>query len=295
MKILDQYKNYIKLNEDSKDYYYKARQFVDFCEQNKVDIYKVDFGALNNYLSSLKEKGLKNSSLNVILSAIKHFYKFLLDNNLVSKELYETIARRKQFKKDINQITPVYFTLEELDNIVKMGMTFCDHFFNPLKLRALLYFLYYTGVRIGKAISICREDMGLIIKNKQGKVMEGVYKAIVRRSKGRKDKEVFYTEQVKRYLDEYFGSEREKQNAFNLTCRKVQTLFGHLKEFAPKGKNLTPHTLRHSFGMLLAENGADIKTAKELLGHSNIKTTEIYFRLTEATKARSYKEIIGGK
>ena len=146
------------------------------------------------------------------------------------------------------------------------GMTYikgCD----PIKIKAVLYFMFYTGLRAGEITRLKRRDINL-----------KELRAIVRNpNKNNEERYTFFPQKIGVMLQEYFDIESEEYNAFNMTHRKLSYLLARLKMFLSEKKNLSPHILRHSFANLLAENEIGIRVAQKLLGHKSLNSTLIYY------------------
>jgi site-specific recombinase XerD len=133
--------------------------------------------------------------------------------------------------------------------------------------------MFYTGLRLGEIISLHRKDFDF--EKKEFKLFM---------SKTKKERIMFFTEKVEKALQEYFTSDPETLNAFNLSYNAVRyivfKLAGEITDV-----HVHPHLFRHSFAISLLRNGVDISVVSKLLGHSNITTTQRYLGLyTEELK-----------
>jgi len=142
-----------------------------------------------------------------------------------------------------------------------------DIFPNPLKVKAILYFMFYTGVRQSEMVPIQRKDIDL--KACIAKIYE---------KKTKKERLAVFPPRITKILLDYFNYCPEGENAFNIGKHSITYIFKALKHFFPKIR-LRPHLLRHSFATHLLRKGVDIAVVSKLLGHSNISTTERYLRL----------------
>jgi integrase len=181
-----------------------------------------------------------------------------------------------------------YITEDELKEIVEMGMSFCEQI-DPYKLEVIMYFLFYTGIRRGEFLNLKRSDFDLPSNKAKIRIP----------TKNREERWIYFPKELTTIIENYFNVDAEEYNAFNMTEAQLVFLMKQLKEFL-KGKNLTPHSLRHSFARMLAEKEVDIKTAQKLLGHKNLATTEIYFDPDDRIVEKNYRskvkiKIKGGK
>lgn len=147
-----------------------------------------------------------------------------------------------------------------------------------IKHRAILLMTYSAGLRVGEVVRLRVED----IDSKRRFVH-------VKQGKGRKDRYTLLTDTALEVLREYFKKYRPESWLFpggkendHLTERSVEKIFEHAREAAGIKKNVSVHTLRHSFATHLLEDGVDLRYIQELLGHASSKTTEIYTHVSEA-------------
>jgi len=277
--MLKKFEDYLKIVDYHYTYYIKIRSFLKFCGEKGIDYINLTFENYMEYIIYLKNKGWQNNTINNDIKAIRCFYKFLIREGSCNEELLKYIYKIKMLKetKKIHS----YITEEELDEIVSMGMSFC-YFIDPIKLRAILYFLFFTGLRKQEFINLKRENIDLdrLTVYVKGKI------------KNRMEREVPFTEKVKRNVDLYFNTYPEITNAFNITIGQLAYLINDLKDFVPNRKRLTLHILRHGFGRLLARKGLNIRVAQKLLGHKNIQSTLIYYDVTiDEAKDRYWEKI----
>jgi len=139
-----------------------------------------------------------------------------------------------------------------------------------IKVKALFYFLFYSGIRIGEINTLKRADFDFT--RKEVKILG---------EKTKEERIVTFEIKTKNALEEYFASEEEKTNAFNINSNAVQQRLKDMKKYVPD-MNLHAHIFRHSFARYCLEVlGTDILTVSKLMGHANLITTERYLRLTD--------------
>ena len=149
---------------------------------------------------------------------------------------------------------------------------------NDLRNKAIFYMLFSTGLRVSELTALDR-----YIDTSKGEISI--------RGKGSKVRTVFISDDANKYLKEYlnkrddvseamFVSKNKKGKENRLTTRSIERIVKKTAISAGISKKVTPHTLRHAFATDLLQNGADIRSVQELLGHSNISTTQIYTHVT---------------
>jgi len=156
-----------------------------------------------------------------------------------------------------------------------------DTFRNPEKAIAVLYLLFFTGIRQSELICLRRENFDF--EKRTLKIFE---------VKKKRERMVFFNQKVSEAVQRYFGTEEEEQNAFNLGSQGVSYIFRKLREVGRFEINLHPHLLRHSFSIYVLEQGIDLATLSELLGHENIATTMIYAKKTNTKLKEIYDKHI---
>jgi site-specific recombinase XerD len=150
-----------------------------------------------------------------------------------------------------------------------------------LKHRALLVLAYSAGLRVGELAALRIGDIDL---------SRGVI--FVRCGKGRKDRYTILANKTRRLLETYLGLYQPKvwlfegQGEGHLSARTIQEVFYRAKEAAGITKDVSIHSLRHSFATHLLEDGTDIRYIQELLGHANAKTTQIYTHIAKSDLLR---------
>jgi len=233
-------------------YIYHNKEFLNFCKKEYKDIADED---IKNYLYFLTEKkNVSASTLNIAISALKFYYGEILKKNFV----YE-IKRPKKDKK-----LPVVLSQEEVSKILSSV--------ENIKHKAILMLVYSSGLRVGEVVKLKPEDI-----DSNRKIIH------IRGAKGRKDRYTMLSDKILETLREYWKQYKPQKWLFkganperHITTRTVEKIFKHACEKAVIRKDVTVHTLRHSFATHLLESGTDLRYIQELLGHKSSKTTEIY-------------------
>ncbi|MEW6063505.1 MAG: site-specific tyrosine recombinase/integron integrase [Nanoarchaeota archaeon] len=243
-------------NKTIQAYLYHNKKFLDFI---KKDVAVITTDDIKSYLAFLmSEKRLKPSSICLIISALKFFYEEILKK----KELFLDVKSPKLEKK-----LPEALTKEEVKSLI-------DAIENP-KHKLLVEFMYASGLRVSECVNLKVND--LLLDEKIG---------IVKQGKGKKDRNIILSEKLIAHLKEYLASRPNFQYIFQsvsnnpITIRQAQKIVKAAALKAGIKKRVYCHILRSSFATHLLESGIDIRFIQELLGHSNIATTQRYTKVS---------------
>ncbi len=288
-RLLKEYEYYLRITKglssnSIKSYVTDLTEYVEFISRNYniEDPDRITKQHIRNFIARLKRKDSSTSSISRKMSAIRSFHKYLLLEKLVQANVALGVRLPKKEKK-----LPTVLSVEEVDAL--MIASDGDH---PLELRnkAMLEMLYGSGLRISELLDLRLSDlhinMGFI--NVTGK--------------GNKERivpvgaEASYA--LRRYLDK--GRPQLKKvpgdilfvNSRGGSISRVG-FYKVLKTLTQKAgitKDVSPHTLRHSFATHLLDNGVDLRVVQELLGHEDISTTQIYTHITKQQLKDVYEE-----
>lgn len=260
-------------NEDLKAYEIFIRDY-NFEEIKTKDI--------ENYIRHLKESGLKAKSIARHISCLRTYYKFLNNHKYLSTNPMTGIDLPKIEKK-----LPDVWTQEEIDTLLKMELKKPNDYRN----KAILELLYATGLRISELINL--EYVNLDLENDFLRIM----------GKGKKERVVpigeIAMDYLKLYLNEYRSHfVKKEQNNYiflnylgnKLTRQGIFKILNEQQKVSGINKNISPHTLRHSFATHLLNNGVDLRIIQEFLGHDDISTTEIYTHVAKDKLKSDYEE-----
>lgn len=252
VKIELKYRNYSPQTLDS--YLGCLKDFFAYLggDYDKFDEFKV-----KEYLVKKKETGLAGQTINVYLNAIKFFYE-----NIIKVPFKLNLKYSKKPKR-----LPVILSREEITRII-------ESIANP-KHRLMIALTYGSGLRVSEIIRLKIKDIDL-----------AGLQLNIRQGKGQKDRISVIPEKLKDQITQLMSGKQAddylitSERGGHLTERTAQIIFERAKEMAGIQKEATFHSLRHSFATHLLENGVDVRYVQELLGHANIRTTQIYTHLT---------------
>ena len=233
------------------------------------------------YLMNLAARGLSPATIRRRLSAIRGFYAFLVEMELLDSDPTEGLDNPRTWKH-----LPQVLSLDEVERLLQAPPG--D---NPrgLRDRAMLEVLYATGVRVSELVSLRLVDLDM---------ERGFLKVL---GKGKKERVVPLGEEaigwLRRYL-EVRGELDKKGSAYLFLSNRGgpmtrQRFWQIIKEYARRvgiTKGISPHTLRHSFATHILERGADLRSVQELLGHADLSTTQIYTHVARAHLEKIYKK-----
>ena len=246
-------------------------QYNKFIVENNcnLEIENADYKIIRSWIVSLVSSNISNRSINRKVSSLKSFYKFLIKTDTIKSSPLKAHSPLKQSKK-----IQVPFSQEEINSLLDS-----DFFTNDYKgvlQKSIIAFFYFTGVRRIELINIKESDISLessTIKVMGKRSKERIIPILPKLKKSLK----YYREIKSKYngntSPEYlFISKNGKQLSEKFVYRTVNEYF---KLVSPKIKK-APHVLRHSFATHLINEGADINSVKELLGHSSLSATQVY-------------------
>ncbi|MFA9375214.1 MAG: site-specific tyrosine recombinase XerD [Lachnotalea sp.] len=253
-----------------------------FLEQNIIELSKVTNTNLNSYILYLERKGFAISTISRNIASIKAFYNYLFKEGKVSSDITEVLKSPKLEKK-----IPDVLTIEEVELLLSQPKNSTP---KEIRDKAMLELLYATGIRVTELISLKCQDvnysMGYIVchdKNKERVIPFGKKANVA-------------LEQYMKNARTCLIDEESNQILFTNCSGKAMSRQGFwklIKYYAKKAdikSEITPHTLRHSFAAHLVENGADLKSVQEMLGHSDISTTQIYASMSHNRIREVYKK-----
>ena len=259
--------------------------FSKYLEDNKLnDLSKLNEKEIMDYLAYLKDvKKLKARSIERHITTLRMLYKYLIKNEMLENDITLNIDNLK-----LGRHLPDVLTVEEVNNLLDIKIeTIYD-----IRTKAMLEIMYSSGLRVSELVNLELTDIDMFNDT------------ILINGKGSKERIVPIGEYSKKYLGDYLKVRSELIKRKNGNPNKL-FLNNHGKPITRNGfnfllnnilkekgieKNVTPHTLRHSFATHMLDNGADLRSIQELLGHSDIVTTRIYTHVSKKQIHDKYKE-----
>jgi integrase/recombinase XerC len=255
--------------ETIRSYTISLKQFFSFCNKKYDEVKATD---VRKWLASMEEKGLKPRTIHLKLSAVKSFYQYCTEENMIIKNPMVTVHTPK-----LDDSLPYYLNKRQVALLQELTR-------HSLRERAIVEALYTTGVRISELLQIQLED-----------VKWDTRQIWIRKGKGNKERFVLFTHECAVRLTSYL-EHRGVESPF-LFCNQHGkplsrvTVEKQFQQYAEQlGFKVVPHTMRHTFAAHLAEKKMPQSYIQELLGHVNINSTRIYTRLMEDARKKQYDQ-----
>jgi len=263
-------------------YKYDLIKYITFLKKKKISSFdQTNKVLINNFFVYLRGKSLEINSISRNLVAVKMFYRFLLMEGLIKEDATSLIEFPRVSKR-----LPHVLSLREI-NLLLDEANFKGKF--GLRDQAVLELFYATGLRVSELIYLKINDLNM--ENRMLKCL----------GKGSKERIIPFGNKAYQSLNLYLDRSRPKlvknpdENTLFLNNRggriSRQGIFYLVKLYAQKArieKKVTPHTLRHTLATHLLENGADLRSVQEMLGHSDISTTQIYTHVSRKWVSEEY-------
>ncbi len=278
-KQMDNYTNYLAVEKglarNTLDSYRRdLKKFLTFMRKQEVTAPgQVDREALNHFIATLKKEGFATSTITRCIASIRSFFNFLLQEGIIENNPALELESPKIEKK-----LPRVLSTKEIDKLLSQPRK-SQH--NGLRDKAMLELLYASGIRVSELVALDITDFDPHV---------GFLRC---RGKGMKERIVPIGSVAINHVSEYLDNSRAKLLKKNGESALFVNHHGSrmtrqgfwkiLKKYVRKSNingEVTPHTLRHSFATHLLENGADLRSVQEMLGHSDISTTQIYTQIT---------------
>ena len=292
-KLIDQVEDYLRYSQIERGlsantitaYKQDLASFIDFLQKENLNSWPTKAIDIDAFLAEQRDQKKATSSISRLISSLRKFYQWLVRQNIQKLNPMLEIDSPKKRRPLPVALTTVEISalLEQPDIKKKLG----------LRDRALLETLYATGIRVSELINLKFTDLHEELK---------LIKVF---GKGSKERLIPISKVALSWIDSYKEKVRDplilkvgKNTDFiflnsrggSLTRQAVWQIIKHYCKMAGIQKNVTPHTLRHTFATHLLENGADLRVVQEILGHSDISTTQIYTNLSQKHIIQVYEK-----
>lgn len=277
-KYVDDFLSYLKYQKSYShhtiiNYENDINEFLEFIKKENLHLTKVSYSDIRFYLMDLYDKKFSRNTVSRKLSSLRSLYKYLLKEGIVKENPFVLVSSPKKAIR-----LPKFLYYEELEKL------FATPDINtPLGQRnsLILEMLYATGMRVSELVSVKLKDIDYYNK---------VIRVI---GKGNKERLVSFGAYCEDILEKYINDGRDKlldnketdillinNRGTPLTDRGVRLIIDNLVKKSCINTHISPHTLRHTFATHMLNEGADLLTVQELLGHANLSTTQVYTHVT---------------
>ena len=282
-ELIDEFLRYLKIdkgysNNTINSYKLDLDKFLHFNKNKHID--NITSNNLKDYVKYLSSEDLNEKSISRNISCIKSFYKFLIINKYTKNNMSDNLYIPK-----VKKTLPNTLSEEEVELLLDIKLNDSYSYRN----KAMLELMYSSGLRVSELVNLKLQDIDL------NNDIVRIY------GKGSKERIIpigdYAKEYLEKYIYEYRGSMLKgkpcefvflNNHGMGLTR---QAFFKIIKKIANEKnikKDISPHILRHSFATHLLKNGADLRTIQELLGHSDISTTQIYTHISREKLKENY-------
>ncbi|AUS96226.1 site-specific tyrosine recombinase XerD [Clostridium thermosuccinogenes] len=258
-------------------------QYITYLREiNLLNISNTNKTTIIAYLLHLQKKGRATSTISRNLASIRSFYQYLSKNRIIDNDPTTGLESPKVEKK-----LPQILSTQEVELLLEQPK--CVDL-KGYRDKAMLELLYASGIRVSELISLDVEDVNLET-------------GFIRCSKGNRERMIPIGSIAMSALQDYLTNARDMMihskdekalfvnvNGKRLTRQGFWKIIKQYKNMAKINKDITPHTLRHSFAAHLLENGADLRSIQEMLGHSDISSTQIYAQIAKNKIKDIYKK-----
>lgn len=290
-ELIQEFNNYLAhernySNLTSEAYLEDIEHFLEFLEETgESNLLKINLTDARIYLSRLTDEKYNRSSISRKISSLRAFYQYLLNHDFIEENPFSYLHLKKTGLR-----LPNFFYNEEIELLFNAASGT-----EPLDYRdkALLEVLYGTGIRVSECQNLTLEDVDLDL---------GVMLVL---GKGNRERYVPFGEYAKMAIEDYIKHCRSfLMNKYNkehnylfisqygdhISVSGIQYALNQLIKSTSLTSSIHPHKLRHSFATHLLDNGADMRTVQELLGHRSLSSTQIYTHVTKDHLLKDYRQ-----
>ncbi len=256
-------------------------QFIQYCTDKKIhNVADIDEGTLKKYLNHLTKIGKSEATCIRITASLRGYFRFLVSKDIIVSNPAISIKTKRAAQKLPGVL--------EANEILRLLAQPSGNDYKSIRDKAMLELLYATGIRVSELIELTLSDVNLQL-------------GILHMHSTRNERIVPIYPTAARHLSEYITSIRPaivqsdeedrlftNMNGAPMSRQGFWKIVKHYAEAAGIKKDITPHTLRHSFAAHLLENGAQLSDIKEMLGHADISSTQIYAQFIKNKYVRNY-------
>ncbi len=278
IKEFKSYKDYLSHekrypNTTITSYLNALNKYNEFLKERNINYKTINRDEIREYLRYLDDEKYSKSSISQTLSALRSFYSYLVTNNIIESNQFRLIKNPKKEKHLPNFLQPN--ELQSIFDSIELE--------TPLGIRnrLIIELLYATGLRVSELVNLKTNDIDY--SNHEIRVT----------GKGDKERIVFFGDYAEKYLKLYLRNSRNEllngkkedilllnKDGNPITSRGIELVIDKIVKDAALKHNVSPHVIRHTFATDMLNNGADLKSVQELLGHSSLSTTQIYTHIT---------------
>ena len=285
MKYIEKYLEYLRVVKKYSEktiisYYDDLILYNEFLGNKFINILDINYDTVKEYMKYLYSLNIGKSSISRKLSSIRGLYNYLLREDLVKDNYFNKISNPKK-----DNYLPKFLKDDELNKLFSVCKY--DTAINQRN-SVIIELLYATGIRVSELVNIKLSDIDL---------NERIIKVL---GKGSKERIVIFNNHTKKAIDIYLNDGYHIFNKVNsgylilnkdgnkLSERYVRNIINKLVINAGLDIKISPHTFRHTFATDMLEDGSDLMTVKELLGHESLNTTSIYTHVTNEQIRKVY-------
>lgn len=275
MKNAYKFLDYLKYEKGFSDYTIKSyredlTEFYDFALDNNVDI-----DLVRKYLRYLYEKKYSNRTVSRKVSSLKSYFKYLESEGIIKDNFMRLISNPK-----IEKTLPNYLNYEDLEKLLNY-----PDISNKYGLRdaLILEMLYSSGIRVSELANMKLKDIDFSDKK------------ILILGKGNKERYVYFGSKCMDLLNKYLKKDHRNspylligKRTDKLNEREIRSIVTNTAKMAGISVHVTPHTLRHTYATHMLNDGADLKSVGDLLGHESLSTTQIYTHVSNERLRQVY-------
>lgn len=279
-QILSEYLDFLEVEKGLADNTLQAYRrdldsFLDFCN---VDLDKIERSQINSFIRTLHEKNFSPTSIMRKIASLRGFFKWANANCYTKTNPTLTLEQPK-----VPQRLPKVISVQEIETILNQNLSLLQ--------KVIIELLYGCGLRVSELTNLSVTDYNL-----NGKYLECT-------GKGSKDRIVPLGKKAISAIKDFLPEREYLLQKYNLETDKLlinehgktvtrQEVYTFIHEQGKRlHKSISPHTLRHSFATHLIENGADLRVVQELLGHSDVSTTQLYTHISKKRLKEVYFKI----